>query len=294
MDSTGTEHLPNSKISRRATEVQGSIKWTPPKGVLGELVAAAEGRVAQLRSRRAELEAAATSAPSAPSFLSALEKKTVAVIAEVKRSSPSKGGIKPGLDVGEQVRAYEEGGAAAISILTEPSRFGGDISDLSGARLATRLPLLRKDFIVDAIQITEARAAGASAVLLIARALDPSKLEELFHAAIEYKLHALIEVRDQPELDRALAIGGSIIGVNNRNLETLEIDGAALSLIPRIPRRCIAIAESGYRTASDIETVARAGADAVLIGSELSASSNPAQLLAGFTSIKRSRDARPN
>ncbi|MDQ6718595.1 MAG: indole-3-glycerol phosphate synthase TrpC [Gemmatimonadota bacterium] len=286
--------MPNSKISRRATEVQGSIQWATPKGVLGELVLAAEARAAELRPRSKEIEDKALSAPPATNFLSALERKTVAVIAEVKRSSPSKGGINPGLDVAEQVAAYERGGAAAISILTEPSRFGGDIADLAAARAATGLPLLRKDFIVDVIQIAEARAAGASAVLLIARALDPSKLEELFRASVEYKLHALIEVRNESELERALSVGGAIIGVNNRNLETLEMDGAALELIPHIPRKCIAIAESGYRTPSDIETVARAGADAVLIGSELSASPNPAQLLAGFASINRSGNARPN
>lgn len=274
--------------------MQGSIQWLPPAGVLGELVASAAGRVANLQPRRAEIEAAALAAPAPPSFLSALEKGPVAVIAEVKRASPSKGGINPGLDVADQVRAYEKGGASAVSILTEPSRFGGDISDLTRAGSATRLPLLRKDFIVDALQIAEARAAGASAVLLIARALEPSKFEELFRAAVDYKLYALIEVRDDAELDRALAVGGAIIGVNNRNLETLEIDGAALSLIPRIPKKCIAIAESGYRSVAEIEAIARAGADAVLIGSELSTAANPAGLLSSFSSINRSRNARPN
>jgi indole-3-glycerol phosphate synthase len=291
---TGTEHLPNSKISRRATEVQASKKWIAPAGVLGDLVRAAESRARALETSRESLATRAASAGVAPSFLDALQGITVAVIAEVKRASPSKGAINPALDIGAQCDAYEKGGAAAISVLTEPTKFAGSTEDLIAARASCELPLLRKDFIVDELQILEARAAGASSVLLIARALRRPKLEELFRCTIENRLYALVEVRDETELEFALDIGATIIGVNNRNLETLEIDDAAARLLPRIPRKCIAVAESGYRTRADVMKAADAGADAVLIGSELSASPDPAALLKDFASINRIRNARPN
>ena len=154
--------------------------------------------------------------------------------------------------------------------------------------------MLRKDFVIDELQILEARAAGASSVLLIVRALDPSKLKDLFRTAVECGLYALVEVRDEIELETALSIGTNIIGVNNRNLETLAMDDAATRVLPRIPKSCVAVAESGYRTAAEVRTAAAAGADAVLIGSELSVALRPAQLLAEFVSVKRSRNARKN
>lgn len=274
--------------------MQASKRWAPPAGVLGELTASAIERSRALRARRPDIERSAAAASGAGSFSEALRGSQVAVIAEVKRASPSKGAINPDLDVGALCRAYQEGGASAISVVTEPDRFGGDIGDLVEARRATSCPLLRKDFIVDEIQILEARAAGASAVLLIARALEPGRLKELFRAAAESGLCALVEVRDEGELHVALSAGATVIGVNNRNLETLEMDDAAASLIPLISRRCIAVAESGYRTAADVSRAAAAGADAVLIGSELSASLHPRQLLGDVTTIKRSRDGRPN
>ena len=274
--------------------MQGSNKWAPPRGVLGELVASAVSRAWLLAGKRAEIEAAADSAPRCPSLSEALQGGQVAVIAEVKRASPSKGVINAGLSVREQCAAYTNGGAAAISILTEPSRFSGEISDLREARSATALPLLRKDFIVDELQILEARGAGASAVLLIARALDPVRLGDLFEYALASHISPLVEVRDEAELDRALFLGANIIGVNNRDLETLEIDDAAGSLIPKIPQSCIAVAESGYRTEADVARAAAFGADAVLVGSELSAAQNPAALLSQLASVKRSRNARPN
>jgi indole-3-glycerol phosphate synthase len=294
VDFTGTEHLPNSKISRRVPEVQGSKRWVPPAGALGELLASTRVRIKSLGANRAEIESAAAAAVRAPSFMDALQAVTVSVIAEVKRSSPSKGEINPRLDVASQCRAYDEGGASAISVLTEPTKFGGDIADLVEARRATVRPLLRKDFIIDELQIIEARAAGASAVLLIVRALDPSKLKELFRATVENRLYALVEVRDENELGIALDIGATVIGVNNRNLETLKIDNAADSVVPRIPRRCVAVAESGYHSVDDVARAAAAGADAVLIGSALSASLRPAELLAQLTTFRRSRNARPN
>lgn len=294
MDRTGTEHLPNSKISRRITEAQGSKKWAPPKGVLGDLVRAAESRVRGLESSRERLTACAAAAGATPSFIAALDGRTVSVIAEVKRASPSKGAINADLAIDEQCRAYEKGGASAISVLTEPSSFAGKIEDLTDARIASSLPLLRKDFIVDELQILEARAAGASAVLLIVRAIPPSRLEDLFRCALEHRLDALVEVRDERELETALEIGASIIGVNNRDLETLEVDDAAHRITPLIPRKCKAVAESGYRTRDHVMKAADAGADAVLIGSVLSASPSPAGLLAELASVKRTGNARPN
>ena len=274
--------------------MQESNEWAPPGGVLGDLVRSAESRVRALESRRGEIAAAAAAAPPPPSFLGALGGKRVSVIAEVKKASPSKGAINAALNVESQARAYADGGASAISVLTEPSRFHGELSDLLDARRATGLPLLRKDFIVDEIQLAEARAFGASAALLIVRALEPAKLRQLYDAAVGYGMYALVEVRDEAELAVALSLGASIIGVNNRNLETLEMGDAAFSLIPHIPRKSVAVAESGYRTRGDVERVARAGADAVLIGSELSASPEPAIVLAGLATVNRSRNARPN
>lgn len=274
--------------------MQASNKWTPPKGVLGDLVRSTEDRVRTLVKNLEAIERWAASSPPPPPFTQRLQGQNVAVIAEVKRSSPSKGPINPGLDVGAQCKAYETGGAAAISVLTEPTRFGGDVGDLAEARHSTTLPLLRKDFIIDESQILEARGTGASAVLLIVRALDPRRLEDLFQFAGKSGLDALVEVRDAEELETALSIGATVIGVNNRNLETLEIDDAAASLLPRIPGNCIAVAESGYKTAADVKRAAAAGADAVLIGSELSSAANPANLLRELTSINRMRNARPD
>jgi indole-3-glycerol phosphate synthase len=213
----------------------------------------------------------------------------VSVIAEVKRSSPSKGAINPGLDVGQQVRAYEAGGAAAISILTEPTRFGGSNDDLTSACTAVRLPILKKDFHVDVVQIFEARALGASAALIIARALPPEGVREIILAAEDIGLEVLLEIRDERELELALSLNVRVIGVNNRNLETLEIDPeTALKILPLVPQGVVAIAESGVRTRKDVKKFALAGADAVLVGSELSLSKNPEAAVRSFTGVKRS------
>jgi len=262
--------------------------------VLGELVAAATERARVRAGDKAALENDCASLDAAPPFDTALRTGNVAVIAEVKRSSPSKGAINTSLAVGEQCRAYATGGAAAISVLTEPTRFGGSLEDLSLAQRSCGLPLLRKDFIVDEVQLLEARLAGASAVLLIVRALEPSRLRDLHRAARKHGLSALVEVRNEGELERALAIGASIIGVNNRNLETLEMDDAAQRVLPLIPRTCIGVAESGYRSADQVERAAGAGADAVLIGSELSAAVSPLQLMQSLIGIRRSENARKN
>jgi len=288
-----TEHLPNSYVSRRSTEAQAFSAWTKPSGTLGELTDEAAARAATLRPSLAELRRRAESAEPAPSFADALRKSEVAVIAEVKRSSPSKGAINPTLDVAEQVRAYEAGGASAISILTEPKRFGGSNDDLVKARAATALPLLKKDFHVDVAQILEAKALGASAALVIVRAVEPRLLLDLLDAGRDVGLDILVEVRDEAELELALIYQADIIGVNNRNLESLEIDtGNAARVIPFIPADVVAIAESGLKTADDVRRIAEIGADAVLVGSELSGATDPKSAVLAFTRFKRVRGAR--
>jgi indole-3-glycerol phosphate synthase len=288
-----TEHLPNSYVSRRSTEAQAFSAWTPPVGTLGVLTDEARARAATLQGRLSELRRLAERQPPPPSLKAALRRPNVSIIAEVKRASPSKGSINPGLDVRAQVLAYERGGAAAISILTEPTRFGGSNDDLVTARQAVPLPVLKKDFHVDVAQLVEAKAIGASAALLIARALAPHRLGELLTAGDDFGLELLVEVRDDRELDLALGFGATIVGVNNRNLETLEIDReTSLRLLPMIPKDVIAVAESGMKGAPDMARVALAGADAALIGSELSGSPDPESTLRALTKTQRVSGAR--
>jgi len=235
----------------------------------------------------------ARSAGTVPSFRGALQGQRVGVIAEVKRSSPSRGAINPALDLARQVRAYEAGGAAAISVLTEPTRFGGSADDLVLARKSVALPLLKKDFHVEVSQILEARVLGASAALVIARAVPPGRLKDLMTAGADVALEILVEVRDERELDLALSLNASLIGVNNRNLETLEIDaGTSLRILPLIPRGVVAIAESGVKSAEDVKRFADAGADAVLVGSELSGARDPEAAARALTDVARTGGAR--
>ena len=242
-----------------------------------------------LRRRPAELERAAAAAVSGASLAASLRRGgQVAVLAEVKRASPSRGAINPGLDAVAQARAYQAGGALGISVLTEPAHFGGSNEDLEAIRAAVDIPVLKKDFHVDPLQLVEARALGASAVLLIARALAPARLRELAAEAEALGLEVLIEVRDEWELERALETSAPLVGVNNRNLETLAIDTAASDrLIPAIPRDRVAIAESGMRTEADVTRAATAGADAVLVGSSLSAASDPAAAVRALAGVPR-------
>lgn len=275
--------------SRIGTEVQASVtRWVPPAGVLGRIMAESRDRAARLRADALAIESRASSAPASPPFASSLRRDRLAVIAEIKRRSPSKGDINPALVPDAQARAYAAGGAAAISVLTEPLHFGGQLHDIAHARVAARLPVLRKDFIIDALQIAEARAAGASAVLLIARALAPSELRDLAAAAQSYDIEALVEVRSEDEMERALSLPVQTIGVNSRDLETLEIDRTVSArLLPLIPPDRIAVAESGIATAADGSSYAALGADAVLVGSALSASRDPSALVAELAAVAR-------
>lgn len=262
--------------------------WKDPTGVLGRILAETKERVRALDANRDDLHAAALGAPPPPAFAAALRGHNVAVIAEIKRRSPSKGSINAQLSPERQASAYEAGGASAISVLTEPTHFEGSLADLTKARRGAGLPLLRKDFIIDALQVAEARAAGASAVLLIARALSPEQLPDLAAAVQTYGLESLVEVRSEEELDRALALPVSVIGVNSRDLETLDVDRAVSArLLPLIPGDRIAVAESGVSSADDVAAFAHMGADAVLVGSALSASGDPVALVRQLAGVPR-------
>lgn len=268
--------------------MQASRVWSPPSGTLGGLVAAAHERAERLAASRAELSAAARAAASAPSLRQALRRDTVAVLAEVKRRSPSKGWINPDLGAADQAAAYEQGGAAGISVLTEPDHFGGSAADIRAVRARCALPVLQKDFHVAPLQLAEARANGASAALLIVRALAPDELKRMMDAASELDLETLVEVRDTEELELALSLGASLVGINNRNLETLVIDGSnATNLLPGIPSSVVAVAESGVVSAADVESAARAGADAVLVGSSISAAADPTAAVRALSRVPR-------
>lgn len=269
--------------------MQAPTSWTPPSGTLGRIIEETRERVAKLRTRLRELDAVARSTPPGPSFFDALAGATdVSVIAEIKRRSPSKGTINASIDAPSRARAYRDGGARALSVLTESAHFGGSASDLETIRGAVDIPLLKKDFHVDVSQVIEARALGASAVLLIARALPPEALCDLAEAARELGIEPLIEVRDERELASAISAGARVIGVNSRNLETLVVDPAACGrLIPMIPRDRVAVFESGVSSRSDVEAAARLGAAAVLVGSALSRADSPADAVRALTGVAR-------
>ncbi len=270
------------------TEAQQGA-WAPPGGPLGRLTERSRERAAAARASRPQLERGAADAAVPVSFAAALRRPDVAIIAELKRRSPSKGLLDGSLDAGDRAAAYAQGGAAALSILTEPSEFGGALEDLTAARARVSVPLLRKDFIVDEVQLLEARVAGASAVLLIARAHPPAVFAALAAAARALSLDVLLEVRDEWELERALAVSDGVIGVNNRNLETLAIDDAVSErLLQRVPASRVAVYESGVRDAAGVQRAAALGADAVLIGSALSVAASPADAVRALTGVPRS------
>ncbi|WP_104160879.1 indole-3-glycerol phosphate synthase TrpC [Arthrobacter sp. ZGTC212] len=206
------------------------------------------------------------------------------VIAEVKRSSPSKGALADIADPASLAASYERGGAAVISVLTEQRRFGGSLADFDAVRDAVRIPLLRKDFTVDEYQIWEARAHGADLVLLIVAALDDAQLKDFLALTHELGMNALVETHTQHEVERAVAVGARIIGVNVRNLKTLDVDRSVFApLADSIPAGALVIAESGVRDAADVEQYAADGANAVLVGEALVRHNDPAATIADFT-----------
>ena len=198
------------------------------------------------------------------------------VIAEVKRSSPSKGSLSAITDPAALAESYQKAGASVISVLTEERRFKGSLSDLDAVRSRVDIPVLRKDFMIDEYQFYEARAHGADLVLLIVAALSKSQLKDFFDIATELEMAALIEVHTADELERALEISPRIVGVNSRNLKTLEVDPKAFAdLIPQIPAELIRVAESGISTRNDVEFAQNSGAKAILVGEALVTSGDP-------------------
>lgn len=226
--------------------------------------------------------AAAPPPPLRPA-VSRRTEEAVKVIAEVKRRSPSRGDIRPDLDPGELAGAYERGGASAVSVLTEPIFFGGDLSDIPAARGGCGLPILRKDFIVDGYQLLESRACGASAVLLIAALLDGGALPEMLAYSRELGLEALVEVHDEAELESVLEAGADLVGINNRDLKTLMVDLDTTSrLAPLVPGYVTLVSESGYSRREQLESVRTLGVDAVLVGESLVRGERPDLAVAGL------------
>ena len=238
---------------------------------LDRLVAEARQELERRRAVRSEADLEAAAAERRPlDFLAALRAPGLSLIAEHKRRSPSAGPIREDLSLREVIAAYERGGAAAISVLTDGPSFGGSLEDLAAARAVTRLPILRKDFIVDRYQLLEAVAAGADAALLIVAALSDEELGRLHQAAGELGLAVLVEVHDGRELERALAIGTEFVGINNRDLTTLEVDvRTTLDLLDAVPDGVTVVAESGLRARAQLDELEAAGVDAVLIGESL-------------------------
>jgi indole-3-glycerol phosphate synthase len=216
------------------------------------------------------LEAALEQRPECRPFAEALARPGVSLIAEHKRRSPSAGEIRAGSTVADIAQAYERGGAAALSILTEPFHFGGGLDDLRTARAATSLPVLRKDFIVDPYQLYESAAAGADAILLIVAALDLPELDALLHGARALDLDAIVEVHDERELELALEVDADVLGINNRDLSDFSVDvERTYALLSDVPAGKTVVAESGFSTREQIEELERVGIDAVLIGETL-------------------------
>jgi indole-3-glycerol phosphate synthase len=210
-------------------------------------------------------------------FGSALREEGLSVIAEIKRRSPSKGDLFAGLDPTKVATQYFAGGAACLSVLTDVDHFGGSVSDLQAARAAVPLPVLRKDFTVDVRNVFDARVMGADCVLLIAAVLDDSELRDLHDAATDVGLDVLVEIHDEAELDRALAVGAILIGVNQRDLHTFEVDQErAVRVGKSMPPSVVRVAESGVRGPSDAAALFAAGFDAVLVGESLVTSGDPA------------------
>ena len=241
---------------------------------LTRIVAATREAVAARRREHpdAAVHAAAASRPDGDrrGFREALSSPGLSLIAEHKRRSPSAGLIRDGVSLEEVVGAYEQGGASALSILTEGPSFGGSLEDLRGARASAGLPILRKDFIVDPYQVVESAAWGADAILLIVAALSEAELASLYELAASHRLAALVEVHDERELEVAVRLGAVIIGINNRDLATLAVDTRrTYDLLPRIPPGTVVVAESGFRERSELDELGRAGVDAVLVGEAL-------------------------
>jgi indole-3-glycerol phosphate synthase len=247
-----------------------------------------------LEARRRELplrdleRLATQTAPARDARPGLADSSTLGLIAEVKRASPSKGALADIPDPAHLAEVYETAGAGAISVLTEQRRFHGSLQDLDAVRSVVDVPVLRKDFTVDPYQVVEARAHGADLVLLIVAALSDAELRELFTLTTDLGMRALVETHSSTEIDRALDLGAGIIGVNARDLRTLEVDlPRAAELVATVPSDRIAIGESGVASVQEVLAYAHAGADAVLVGEALVIGDDPARSVRDFTAVDR-------
>ena len=259
----------------------------PSRPTLEAILAVTRARVAALHKIAADLERRAAAAPVPRPFLGS-PGAAVGVIAEVKRRSPSQGAIRADLDPVAHARAYVRGGAVAVSVLTDEVHFGGSLDDLSRVAAAVSAPVLRKDFIVDELQILEAKAAGASAVLLIVRVLPPQRLRALAAVARASGLATLVEVHGAAELEPALSADPAAVGVNARDLASFAVDlSGAEAVIGRVPAGVSVVAESGIETRQDVERLAAAGADFVLVGTSLARRSDPEGAVRALVGVRR-------
>jgi len=268
-------------------ETQGSHALP---GILATIVARKREELSELRRNAPAIERAAARAAPPRDLRGALRREgEVALVAECKRRSPGAGEIRPGLDPGDLTRRYEGAGAAALSVLTDGPFFGGSADDLVRARSSVGIPVLRKDFTLDPIQVVEARAMGADAVLLIARILDDGMLTRLVREARDRGVTALVEAHDGVEVDRALAAGALVVGINNRDLATFGSDlETTFALLERVPPEVVVVSESGIREREDVRRLGAAGVDAVLVGEALLRSDDPAAAAASLTGVPRS------
>ena len=244
--------------------------------VLESIIEGVKEDVAARRTSAAALAEQVEAAPKVRDARGALSKLGINLIAEIKRASPSKGDLADIADPVKLATAYAQGGASVISVLTEERRFKGSIADFELVRSAVDLPLLRKDFIVTEYQVIESRAIGADLQLLIVAALSDSQLRDFYQMTAEMRMNSLVEVHNEEELERAVNIGAKIIGINSRNLKTLEVDPKAFEkLLPLIPNGIVRVAESGISSRADVEAVASYGANAILVGETLVKAGDP-------------------
>ena len=255
-------------------------------GILAEIVDHKKSEVALLRSRAADLESLAHSRTSPMrGFENALRSTIPAIIAEVKKASPSKGLLQTNFEPAAIARTYQHGGAACLSVLTDPKFFQGSLDDLRLAREAVSLPVLRKDFTIDRLQILQAASSGADGILLIAAILTIDQLTEFRELASHLGMAALVEVHDRDELTKALDSGADIIGVNNRNLDTFEVTlETSIQLVRHIPAHITRVSESGISTRADIQKLQGVGFQAFLVGESLMKSADPAASLRALIS----------
>jgi indole-3-glycerol phosphate synthase len=258
---------------------------------LEALLGATRARLEERKRERPleDLERAAGEGEQRP-FSEALSRPGTSLVAEYKRRSPSAGALGEGLELEDVVTAYERGGAAALSVLTDEDHFGGSLGDVRAARSACGLPILRKDFTVDPYQLYEARAAGADAVLLVVRSLPPPDLQTLYSEARGLDLDALVEVNSEPELELALEVGADVIGINNRDLDDFSVDlRRTFELLPEVPAGKVVVSESGIAARPDVDELERVGVDAVLVGEALMRAPDPESAV---RDLVRSEDTR--